>query len=136
MRCEQASAYLPGYAGGDLRQDTTRAVARHLAGCTVCRSEVEQLERVTTGLRSLTERPLEPPPMLLDTVLESVSEPRRRLIPPIVPPNVAPELMRLVQENREVIAQAGATALVAAGTAYALWRAIRGRRVAGQPVTS
>lgn len=133
MRCEQLASYLPGYAGGDLRRDTARAVARHIASCAGCRDETERLQQVTAGLHSLSARELEPPPGLLEGVLERVGDrPSRRFVPPLVPPQLAPDLVRAVQDNREAIAQAGATALVACGAAYALWRAFKGKRRAGQ----
>jgi len=71
---------------------------------------------------------------LLDAMLESVGERKRRLMP-FVPLTVADDVVRVLQDNKDTIAQAGATALVAAGAAYALWRAVRGRRSA-QPATS
>jgi len=136
MTCEQITPYLPGYAGGDLRPPTARTVAEHLATCASCRRETTQLERVTVSLASLREREVEPPHMLLESILESTPERRfRRLIPPIIPPQVAPDLLRVVQDNKEAIASIGATAVVAAGAAYALWRAVQRRPSAG-PATS
>lgn len=136
MRCEQVIRYLPGYAGGDLRRDMERLVGQHVASCSSCRAETARLERITTGLASLSEREIEPPALLIDSILEATEGRKgRRLMPPLVPPAFAPELVRLVQDNREAIASIGATAAVAAGTAYAVWRALK-RRPTGQAATS
>ena len=136
MTCDQITPYLPGYAGGDLRLETQRLVEAHVASCSTCAAEALRLEHVTGTLAALRTREIEPPPMMLGSILESIPDHRaRRLFPPIVPPQVAPDLIRVVQDNREAIASVGATAVVAAGAAYALWRAIQ-RRPAGRTATS
>lgn len=132
MRCAEIRPYLPGYAGGDLRPDTTRIVDEHVASCHGCRDEVARNERVRAGLATLAAREVEPPAYFLDAVLESTPA-RRRLVPILpVPPG---DLVRLVQEHRDTIASAAGAMLVAAGAAYALWRAVRGSRRA-EPATS
>jgi predicted anti-sigma-YlaC factor YlaD len=135
MNCKQILPYLPGHAGGDLRADTIAFVDEHLATCKSCRAESERARRVVGGLALLAHRDLEPPAFLLDAILEQTSEAvpeRSRMIPML--PVAAGDLSRLVTEHKDTIASVGATAIVAAGAAYALWRAVKGSRAA-QPAT-
>ena len=141
MRCEQIHPYLPGFAGGDLRPETARVVAAHVEGCAHCTAEVGRHDRVRAGLALLAERELEPPPLLLESVLETAHERRLKRVMPILPlpaadlARVPSEIARVVSENRDAIVQGAGTALVAAGAAYALWRAVKGSRRA-QTATS
>ena len=135
MRCDQITPYLPGYAGGDLRPDTARIVTKHVASCTSCRADLARLERVQVGLSTIAQREVVPPPYLVDAILEQTAElPRRRVLAPVLPLPLE-EVARVVSDHRETIASAGAAALVAAGAAYALDRAVRGSR-ATPPATS
>ena len=134
MKCSQIIPYLPGHAGGELQPETDRIVAAHVAECARCSGELQRLSSVRTQLAALGTRDVEPPPYLLDAILESTSDrSRRRVLAPIVP-IPAGELARLVSDHRETIASAAGAVLVAAGAAYALWRAVRGPRPA--PVIS
>ena len=135
MRCDQIRPYLPGFAGGDLRPDTANVVSEHLAGCKMCSSEAASLERVRAGLALVAEREIEPPAGLLEDILERTAEPaHRRVLAPLLPIPID-EVARLVSDHRDTIASAAGVAVVAAGAAYALWRAVRGTRTAA-PVTS
>ena len=128
MRCDQIRPYLPGFAGGDLRPDTAGVVSDHVAGCKSCNAEAATLQRVRTGLALVAEREIDPPAWLLEGILERTSEPsRRRLLAPILPIPID-EVARLVSDHRETIASAAGVVVVAAGAAYALWRAVRGTR--------
>lgn len=129
MNCEQVTSYLPGHAGGDVRPEAAQAVEAHVATCAGCRAEAERFRSVQAGLASLRERDVEPPPYLLEAVLEGARAERKRRLLPLVPPL---ELVRLVQENRDVIVSAAGAALVVAGAAYALWRAARALRPQAQ----
>jgi len=136
MRCEQVLPYIPGFAGGDLRADTRLVVAEHVGGCATCRGEAMRQSHVVAALASLSSHVVEPPAFLAEAVIESVNRhrERRRMVSALpIPPN---EVARLVSDHREAIASAAGTALVAAGAAYALWRAVRRQRPAGQPATS
>jgi anti-sigma factor RsiW len=128
MKCAQVIPYLPGHAGGELRPETDRIVIEHLANCARCTADAGRLTNVRTQLAALGAREVEPPPFLLDAILESTAERgRRRILVPIVP-LPAGELVRIVSEHRETIASTAGAVLVAAGAAYALWHAIRGPR--------
>jgi anti-sigma factor RsiW len=141
MNCQQIQPYLPGFAGGDLRPDTANVVAAHVRDCASCSAEVARHDRVRAGLATLATREVAPPPFLLEAVLEGVHEHRSRRVLPLIPippsdlARIPAELGRIVSENRDAIASATGTALVAAGAAYALWRAVRGSRRA-QTATS
>ena len=130
MNCAEILPYIPGHAGGDLRADSARSVEVHLATCDRCRAESERAHRVLRGLAALTERDVDPPPVLLESILERTAHLRtsRRLLPAL--PIAAGDVPRLVLEHKETIASVGAAAIVAAGAAYALWRAVRGSRAA------
>jgi len=135
MRCDQIRPYLPGFVGGDLRPDTAEVVAGHVATCNGCTAEIASLERVRSGLAMVAAREVEPPAGLLDGILEQSAEhgPRRVLAPVI--PFAVDDIARLVSDHKDTIASAAGVAVVAAGAAYALWRAVRGSRSA-QPATS
>jgi hypothetical protein len=135
MRCEQIRPYLPGFVGGDLRQDTAAVVAGHISSCTGCSTEVASLERVRAGLALVGAREVEPPAGLLESILETTAhQGQRRVLAPMLPIPID-EVARLVSDHRDTIASAAGVAVVAAGAAYALWRAVRGTRSA-QPATS
>jgi anti-sigma factor RsiW len=135
MRCEQIRPYLPGFAGGDLRPDTAEVVSEHLAGCKMCATEAAALARVQAGLMLVAQREIEPPPGLLEGILERTADRgHRRVLAPVLPIPID-EVARLVSDHRDTIASAAGVVVVAAGAAYALWRAVRGPRTA-QPVTS
>ena len=127
MNCEQVSPYLPGLAGDELGGETVRWVEAHLATCASCRREAAGYRSVSSGLVALAEREIEPPAFLVDAILERVESDRRRRMIPIPPTLVPAELVRLAQENRDAITSAAGVAL-AAGAAYALWRAMRSSR--------
>lgn len=136
MRCQRVRPYLAGHAGGDLQPETASLVDSHLRACAGCRAEAERFARVRAAVASLGERELEPPAYLAEAILESTSGAApsrvRRLLP--IPPVPPQELARVIGENRDAIASAAGAALLAAGAAYALWRAVRSARP--RPATS
>ncbi len=136
MKCQQILPYLPGHAGGDLRAETTDLVETHLESCETCRAEASRARRVVGGLALVAERDLEPPAFLLEAILERTvdAEPERSRMIPVLPV-AAGDISRLVVEHKDAIASVGAATIVAAGAAYALWRAVRSSR-SGQPATS
>lgn len=134
MRCEQVTPYLPGYAGGELRAETERAVAEHVATCKVCAAAAATQQRVLAGLAVMQAREVEPPAFLAESIGEAIHQHRARRFAPILPIGVD-EVGRLIADHRETIASLAGTAVVAAGAAYALWRAVRGRTEA-KPLTS
>ena len=126
MNCEQVLPYLPGLAGDELGADTIRWVQTHVAECDSCRAESVRYRSLASGLATLASHEVETPAFLAEAIAERVrNERHRRFLP--VPPVVSPELARAVADNRDAIVSAGAT-LVAAGAAFALWRAARNRR--------
>jgi anti-sigma factor RsiW len=133
MRCEQVTPYLPGYAGGELRQDTHDVVARHVATCASCAADATQLARARAALSTLATKEIEPPAYLVDAIIGSVGATKHRALP--IPPIAIADLVASVADHREAIASAAGTALVAFGAAYAVWRAVRSRGTQ-QPATS
>lgn len=128
MNCEQVTPYLPGLAGDELGAETVRWVEAHVAECASCRAESQRYRTIASGLATLDARTIEPPAFLAEAIAERVrADHRRRFLP--VPPIVSPEVARVVADNRDAIVSAGAV-LVAAGAAFALWRAGRSFRAA------
>lgn len=123
MKCEQIAAYLPGFAGGDLREDTDAIVAEHLETCASCSREIALQDRVLEGLVALRAREIEPPPYLADEIIAAAPA-QRRLVPPLEALQLG-AVGRTIAEHREQIAGAAGTALVAAGALYAIYRAAR-----------
>jgi len=135
MRCDQIRPYLPGFVGGDLRADTAEVVTQHVDSCAACTAESDSLRRVRAGLALVGAREVEPPAWLLESILENTADRgHRRVLAPMLPIPID-EVARLVSDHRDTIASAAGVAVVAAGAAYALWRAVRGTRSA-QPATS
>ena len=134
MKCEQVVPYIPGFAGGELHPDTRRIVAEHVARCRDCSADVASQARLIAAVGSLAAREVQAPAYLVDSILETVQERAQRRLLPMVPV-IPSEVVRVVTDHRDVIASAAGTVLVAAGAAYALWRALRELRPAGQPVT-
>lgn len=124
MRCAQISPYLPGFSGGELGGETSTVVARHVAGCVDCRSSVARLDRVRTGLATLAVAEFEPPISLVDDIMEQVRAAEAGTITAR-----ASRMAQIASEHKVTIASAAGTAVVAVGAGYALWRAVRGRRV-------
>jgi anti-sigma factor RsiW len=125
VNCERVAPLLPGLAGGELEESARSWVEAHLASCRSCRAEASRYERLAAGLAALRSRPVEPPAHLPTAIAGRVhAEARRRLLP--LPPVVAPDILRVLQEHREALASAGAALLVAAGAALVVWRALRG----------
>ena len=135
MKCEQIQPYLPGFAGGELVHGTRRKVADHVATCASCRAEATRQSNVVAALAGLSAKEVEPPAFLLEAVLQKVQEHREARLIPLLP-IPAGEVARAISDHREAIASTAGTVLVAAGAAYALWRAVRRPRGAGQPATS
>jgi len=134
VNCEQILPYVPGFVGGELRPQTVRIVGDHLTDCASCSKEVAVQRRVVASLATLAEREVEAPAFLADVILEGVHGRSFRRVLPVLPLPVA-DVARVITDNREAIAQAAGTALVAAGAAYALWRALRASRGV-RPATS
>lgn len=135
MNCEQIRPYLPGFVGGDLRADTSEVVSRHVETCKACRADATTLARVGVGLSQLATKEIEPPAYLFDAIMEQTTErASRRVLAPVLPISMD-EVARLVSDHRDAITSAAGVAVVAAGAAYALWRAVRGRTTT-QPATS
>ena len=128
MNCEQVSPYLPGLAGDELGAETVRWIDAHIGSCASCRAEAQRYRSVAAGLSAVAEREIEPPAFLVDSIIDRVEAERSRRLIPIPPAIVPAELVRLAQENRDALTSAAGVAL-AAGAAYALWRAMRSSRV-------
>lgn len=123
MRCEQIAAYLPGFAGGDLRPETDDIVAAHLDTCASCSREIALQDRVLEGLVALRAREIEPPPYLAEEIIASAPVEGKMALP--VGALGLGAVGRTIAEHREAIAGAAGTALVAAGALYAIYRAAR-----------
>jgi hypothetical protein len=55
MRCEDIKKYFPDYLVGDLDQSLTEDIQSHIADCSVCRQELEDLSAIWTKLGVLPE---------------------------------------------------------------------------------
>ncbi|MBI4729300.1 MAG: hypothetical protein HY775_07320 [Acidobacteria bacterium] len=127
MRCDSVAPYLAGLAGDEIEGRKRAMLLEHVASCEGCRDLAARHERVRAALSRIGAVEVEPPPFLLDSVLEGTRRrDRARMLP--VPPALAQDLLRILHENREAIVSAAGAALIAAGTAYAFWKALRGAR--------
>lgn len=72
-RCQATIAALPGI-GRDNAQ-LPPAVARHVEECFRCRGELARYRKLLRRLRQLQDYGFEPPPRLLDQLLENLADP-------------------------------------------------------------
>jgi hypothetical protein len=69
----QEAALLPWYANGTLSESDRRLVDQHLAGCSTCRAELEDLTRLTSALTALYSTQPGPSPDTSRNVRESIA---------------------------------------------------------------
>ena len=121
MSCSEVREALPAYARDGF---SSLSLRRHLADCPSCRAELARYERLLGSLSRLADRPVEPPPGLLGSLVRIPAE-----------ANLAQTLLWRaggmtghVARNR--LAYLGGLGVALAGAAgAALWRT-RGRRIA------
>lgn len=123
VNCRRMSPYLSA-AADEIDRATARALDQHLETCVRCRAEAAHFERIRGTIAVIGRTEGEPPADLVPAILARAAKERRHTIPMLPIPTV--ELARVIQENRDVIAGAAGVAIVAAGAAWALWRAVRG----------
>ncbi len=68
MRCEDASSNLAAFVSGGMEPEEAAEMERHLAACSACREEREELERVHAALQAAPP-PVDPPDHLKDEIL-------------------------------------------------------------------
>ena len=68
--CREAQAQLPFLVSGELTGWGARVVRAHVKRCTECSSELTRQEQLSSALASLRDSPPEPPPGLLDDLLQ------------------------------------------------------------------
>lgn len=125
MNCERVRPSLASYAGGELGSETTAWVDAHLSSCPVCSAIVARHRQIGVALREVTLREIEPPASLVPDVMARVGRSRRIIPVPIPPP---PELVRVLQENREQIVSTTSTVLAAGAAAWLLYKAAKSVR--------
>jgi Putative zinc-finger len=76
--CREAQSQLPALLAGDLSGWSERVVRRHVRRCADCAAELGRQEQLTAGLSGLRRRSPEPPPELLDDLLQQVRRPGLR----------------------------------------------------------
>lgn len=127
--CQEVQRFLPGFVGGTLPRWRRGLIALHVRRCGDCRTELERQRTVAAGLDQLgaaaAALPDEPPPGLLDALLEQADRPGVR-------GRAAVPARGAVSGARPGLSIALLVAGAAAGTAagYAGWRgarAIKGR---------
>jgi hypothetical protein len=123
VNCAQAAAYLPAPAD-EVDDATAAALAEHVAGCAACGAEAARYSCIREALVAAGAREAEPPPDMVAAILAATTEhPRRRALPMAALPPI--ELVRAIQDNREVIVGAAGAVAVAAGAAWVVWRGLR-----------
>jgi hypothetical protein len=115
MRCEQVRSLLPELAEGGLH--AVGPVEVHIAGCARCSREMARYRVLLLQLQSLRDAAVEPPPELLERLLETVPEAARLRL-----------LRRMATDDRVQHAAFSLGGAVVGATAIGLlwWRA-RGR---------
>lgn len=117
MICERYAPYLAGFAGGDLRYDTSRMIDAHIASCAGCRAEVAQQQRIIGGLRHLGVMTMVPPPEFVYEVLDRVHEHGRLgSVGSALPLPLAEGARRLIADDRVRRAATAAVGAAAAAT--------------------
>jgi hypothetical protein len=73
MKCVKVRPNLGGFVLGGLEPEEAAEVRRHLAFCSTCRDELEELEKVNQALGA-TPPPVDPPGRLKDEILSRVRD--------------------------------------------------------------
>lgn len=68
--CREAQAQLPFLVSGELRGWGARVVRAHVKRCADCSTELARQEQLSTALTSMRETRPEPPPGLLEDLLD------------------------------------------------------------------
>lgn len=76
--CREARDQLPSLLAGELRGWSERVVRRHFRRCPDCGAEMARQEQVRAGLSALKEHAPEPPPELLEGLLQQARRPGLR----------------------------------------------------------
>jgi anti-sigma factor RsiW len=71
MRCTEVHSTLGAFVVGGLEPEETEEVQRHLAFCSRCKNEFEELEKITHALEAALPA-IEPPSHLKDEILSRV----------------------------------------------------------------
>lgn len=117
MICQRYAPYLAGYAGGELRDDTSRMIDAHVQTCAGCRAEVERQQRVIGGLKHLGVMSMTPPPDFIHDVLERVhAHGRLGSIGAALPLPLAEGARRVMGDDRVRKAATAAVGAAAAAT--------------------
>lgn len=75
--CREARAQLPFLVDGELTGWSARVVRAHVKRCDGCRAELARQEQLRDALSSMRASPPEPPPGLLDDLLDRAHGGRR-----------------------------------------------------------
>jgi len=73
MKCRQAKKLLSPYIDDELGDAERAALEKHLACCDACRSEVEELRRISESLKGIY-REVKAPPDLVDKIMKRIQE--------------------------------------------------------------
>ena len=113
--CREVREQLPSYVDRTLPRVRRKLVALHLRRCRDCQAEFSAQRALRTSLAALAA-PVEPPPGLLDALLEQTASPR----------GAAP-LRGAVSGARPVLSVAllAAGAVAGAGAGWASWASAR-----------
>jgi len=121
--CREVQGALPAYVDRSLSRVRRRLVGLHLRRCPDCQAEFARQRDVSEGLAALAGPPAEPPPGLLDSLLDAAGKPG-------VKGRMAVPVRGAVSGARPVLSVALLVAGAAAGTGigYAGWRGARSAR--------
>ena len=76
--CREAQSQLAALLSGELTGWSERVVRRHIKRCPDCTAALARQERVQSGLSALKTRAPEPPPELLEGLLQQANKPGLR----------------------------------------------------------
>jgi anti-sigma factor RsiW len=76
--CSEAQGQLPALLAGELTGWSARVVRRHFRRCPECAAALARQEQVSAGLSALKDSAPEPPPELLEGLLQQVRKPGLR----------------------------------------------------------
>ena len=69
MQCKKVKKNLAAYMDGEISEELHARITRHISGCTSCKMELKELQRILEAMAAVEEIPA-PPPAMAQQILD------------------------------------------------------------------